>query len=383
VIVFHRYVGLILGIWLTLMGLSGSILVYYKEIDAALNPGLMHVDHRTAKPDVDMLLGKVRAKYPDRQVLYYERSGDSDLESYPFMLSKKLAMTPAGPDASGIMMQEGSADLEVFVDPADGKILGDRPYHTVLRTIHSLHEELLTPKPGQIIVALLGLTTVLSVIAGVVVWWRQSRRRLGKALKIDFSSPTPKLVRDTHTVMGIYVAVFLLVQATSGSLINTYFPLSMWISSTFGPAKPPMKMPPMPVGPPPPTITANAARDVGVSAHPNSDAVQIVFPIPNNPTYSVRIFPRDESRTRHLRQTMLTATGMKLFTFDPDTIPMPSRIFMAYSIWLHNGQFWGFPGRIVVLLTGLTLSTMFPTGLYMWLRRRKSRKARESQLAGA
>jgi uncharacterized iron-regulated membrane protein len=244
---------------------------------------------------------------------------------------------------------------------------------TVLRTIHSFHEELLTPKPGQIIVAFLGLTTVISIIAGVVLWWRQSKRRLGRALKIDVSVPTPRLMRDIHMVAGIYVSLFLLVQATSGSLINTYFPMMQWATKTFGAPPKMFPMPPAPATPPPP-ITANEARDIGVSAHENSDAVQIVFPIPNNPTYSVRIYPRDESRTRHLRQTMITATGKKLFVFDPETIPMPNRVFMAYTIWIHNGQFWGPVGRIIVLLTGLTLTTMFPTGLYMWLRRRKSKK---------
>lgn len=369
----HRYIGLFLGLWLTLIGLSGSILVFYKEIDSTLNASLIRVDHATPRPDVDMLIGKVRAKFPDRAVLFYERYGLSDRESYPFVLSKRLPMTKAGPDSSAIFDQTGAADLEVFVDPRDGTILGARRYETVLRLIHSFHEQLLIPKPGQMIVAFLGLTTILSVIAGVVLWWRQSRTRLKRALRIDFSSPTPKLVRDIHMVAGIYVALFLLIQATSGSLINTYFPLSQWVSSKFAPAMPmPAKnaAPPAPM-PMLPPITANRARDIGVAVHPASDAVQIVFPLPNNPTYSVRIFPRDQAVTRHLRQTMMTASGQTLFVFDPDTIPLPGRVFMAFTIWIHNGQFWGPAGRVIVLLTGIVLTTMFPTGLYMWLRRRK------------
>ena len=33
----HRYVGLVLGAWLTLMGLSGAILVFSKEIEQGID----------------------------------------------------------------------------------------------------------------------------------------------------------------------------------------------------------------------------------------------------------------------------------------------------------------------------------------------------------
>ena len=36
----HRYVGLLLGLWLFAIGSTGSMLAYYREIDVLLNPEL-------------------------------------------------------------------------------------------------------------------------------------------------------------------------------------------------------------------------------------------------------------------------------------------------------------------------------------------------------
>jgi uncharacterized iron-regulated membrane protein len=72
-------------------------------------------------------------------------------------------------------------------------------------------------------------------------------------------------------------------------------------------------------------------------------------------------------------------TGRIQFVFDPDKIPMPYRVPMAFTIWIHNGQFWGLPGRLIALMTGLTLTVLFPTGFYIWYRQRKSRKAMASR----
>ena len=37
-VVIHRWVGLLAGAWLVVVGLSGSFLSFYPEIDRALNP---------------------------------------------------------------------------------------------------------------------------------------------------------------------------------------------------------------------------------------------------------------------------------------------------------------------------------------------------------
>lgn len=373
---FHRYVGLVLGAWLTLMGLTGLVLVFHNELDGVFNGRLARVDHLTPKPDLDRLAAIVKAKHPDRALLLMERAGVSDYESYPFILSRRLPMTATGPDLSRLGDPDEALDLEVFVDPQDGTILGQRPYHTALRTLMALHEDLLLGKRGQPIVGGLGLLAFLSVVAGVVVWFQQNGKRPAKSLKLNIRAPTPKLMRDIHMVVGVYIALFLGLQTLSGAAINNYFPVSRWVEGLFTASKPVSPFAARPPAHEGPGIGANEARDIALAIHPASDPLYVQFPVAGRPNWSVRLFPRDQSKTRHLRQALITPTGEVVYTFDPDAIPYPGRIPMAFSIWIHNGQFWGLPGRLIVLLTGLCLTLFFPTGLYLWLRRRRMQRAR-------
>jgi len=82
------------------------------------------------------------------------------------------------------------------------------------------------------------------------------------------------------------------------------------------------------------------------------------------------------SKARHTRQVEVSAeTGLPFMRFDPDLLTTPQAFFNMWMIWIHNGHFLGMPDRLVVLATGVILSLLFPTGLYIWFRKRKSRVA--------
>lgn len=43
-ILIHRYVGLVMAVFLVVAGLTGSLITFYHELDAAINPSLMKVE---------------------------------------------------------------------------------------------------------------------------------------------------------------------------------------------------------------------------------------------------------------------------------------------------------------------------------------------------
>ena len=49
--------------------------------------------------------------------------------------------------------------------------------------------------------------------------------------------------------------------------------------------------------------------------------------------------------------------------------------FILWQRILHEGSAFGIPGRIITLLGGLLPSTLMVTGLLMWLRKRRARRA--------
>ncbi|MFO1427359.1 MAG: PepSY domain-containing protein [Steroidobacteraceae bacterium] len=74
----HRTLGLVLGAWLMLMGISGALLAFYWELDTAIARDLVLVDQTVARPDLDAMAAAVRRAYPDRVILSSERHGMND-----------------------------------------------------------------------------------------------------------------------------------------------------------------------------------------------------------------------------------------------------------------------------------------------------------------
>lgn len=351
-----------------LVGLSGALLVFYWEIDTAVTRDKFRVDHASVNPDFDAMLSVVRKAYPDRLVLSFERYGLSNTESYPFILTKQLPMTSAGPDMSGVKNLARAPALEVFVDPQADRIIGDRGYWTWFRLLRSFHMELFFPETGERIVGALGVVLLTTVIVGAIMWWNESKHRLGHALRLHPSAAKPRLFREIHTVGGIYVTLFLAQQACSGALVADLFPVQTVIRSLFGQS---FAWPPSDIGAETVTpITANAARDVALALHPNSDIVQLVFPNALFKYYSIRLYPTDQPKTRFTRQVFIDPkTGKIVLTFDPSGQSFFRRLSGLWMIWIHNGQFFGLPGRLILVATGLMLTLLFPTGLYLWLRK--------------
>ncbi|MFO1427361.1 MAG: PepSY-associated TM helix domain-containing protein [Steroidobacteraceae bacterium] len=191
---------------------------------------------------------------------------------------------------------------------------------------------------------------------------------------MNWSATRPRLYRDIHTVGGIYVTLLLALQAISGALIADLFPVQMllgrWLGSAENAATTVASMPAVQ----PPRIGANTARDIALGVHPSSTVVLVVFPNSLSNFYSVRLYPTDQPKTRYTRQVLIDpATGSIVRTFDPAQQSPARRFFGAWMIWMHNGQFFGLSGRVLLVATGLVLALLFPSGLYIWLRRRPAR----------
>ena len=139
----HRTVGLFLGAWLSIVGLSGALLVYWREIDTNLHPAYILTDAVPERPDIEAMRTVVQGAHPDRALLSFQRFGLDPRETYPFVLARP------GQNPRAIAELEEAGDLEVFVDPATHAIRAARPYRTPFRTLRYLHREFLVPASAR------------------------------------------------------------------------------------------------------------------------------------------------------------------------------------------------------------------------------------------
>lgn len=133
-LVLHRWVGLVLGTLIAVLGVTGSLLVYEDEIDEALNPELFSVDPGGRPLSPGRALASLRASAPTLE---------------PDLV--RLPVEPADPYVfHGPARDGGAPQSEVFVDPHTGRVLGRRPENGgVVGTLFRVHANLLGGPAGR------------------------------------------------------------------------------------------------------------------------------------------------------------------------------------------------------------------------------------------
>src|SRR4028118_114155 len=71
-LVLHRYIGVTVGILLAFVSLTGSSLIFWKEINVFLNPQMFQVVPQGDRVSVQFVVDTVRSAYPDWQLNFMD-----------------------------------------------------------------------------------------------------------------------------------------------------------------------------------------------------------------------------------------------------------------------------------------------------------------------
>jgi uncharacterized iron-regulated membrane protein len=151
----HRWLGLTVGIVAIIIGITGSILVFYQEIDAALlNQRIGQIEPTGDRLSLEIILEKVQANYQERQDLKFDSISPlekPDLVQVGFTDSKELS-------------------TEVNVNPYTGELLNTRVWDTsFFGRIFQLHYALLAGNLGIVIAGIAALFMfILGITCGLV-----------------------------------------------------------------------------------------------------------------------------------------------------------------------------------------------------------------------
>ena len=201
----HLWLSLPLGIVLTVVCLSGAVLVFEGEITRALHPELYRVaapaDARPLRPS--QLAGRIGGQMPDSlHLVSLQLSARSD---EPCMAAFR---------------ETGRKQLSV--DPYTGNVNGWTESPAFFGTVRKLHRWLLDPPPskgeksvGKAIVGVSTLALVLILVSGLILWIPRSRKALRNRLKVSYSDGR-RFWHDCHVSLGFYATLLLLVMALTG-----------------------------------------------------------------------------------------------------------------------------------------------------------------------
>lgn len=371
----HLYLALAVGFLFVLLGLSGSINVFYLEMDGLLNPKLRIEQTQGPYRPLDEIMASVRRAHASRAgswMLFMPRSGQPTLR----------AVYPKPEESAGKLF----APLMVDVDPYTGEILSSRFWGDTLTTIiYELHASLLLGKFGAAeagkigfkIVGFLGVFLFVSVATGLYLWWPRGGK-WRQAFTIKRGASAVRLNYDLHKTFGIYAAVVLLVLAFTGfsfAYRDWVRPAVAWFSPV---SAEPFKNPPELKSTPLPgaeSISVDRAVEVADRVFPGAELRWVATPDGPEGYYAVEKRQDGEANIRRPRSKVWVDqySGEILKVEDPNAFTA-GETFLNLLWPLHNGEALGLAGRILVCATGFVPLVLYVTGLIHWLKKRRARR---------
>ena len=194
----HLWAGVGVGLYIVLISLTGSVLVYRNELYRAATPKPVPVRPSGARLSEDELRAAAAHAYPGYRAVSISRESNPN-------------------EAVTIGLQRGNDHKERLFDPYTAVDLGDAvPLGILLVSrLLSLHDDLLAGSTGRSVNGLLALTVIVMALTGLVVWWPgigSWRRSLVVRRHVGWR----RLVWDLHSAIGFWTFVTILMFGLSG-----------------------------------------------------------------------------------------------------------------------------------------------------------------------
>jgi uncharacterized iron-regulated membrane protein len=365
----HKWLGIALGLWFALVGLTGAVLVFEDPVDAWLNPELLTTASRGERLPPERIVEIARSS-PGLAGVERVRLPVAEGEVY------RLQMRTA-PSRGG--RQER---VEATFDPASGALLGtrgtdsfalDRPH--LLRTVYEFHRNVLLGTTGSNIVGIAGFLLLASVVTGLVLAIPKKRAGWVRVVWINLRASVTRIVFDLHRSVGAVFLVLLLLTTITGAtlvylnyvrdLVNVFskvatFPVVPWVAGSRDDVAP-----------------LSQVIDTVRRGYPDRTITEIHLPLKATAGYLFYLHrPGDEYRLGDTIAWVHPVTA-ELLVERSDRTRSAGETLMHWLFPLHSGTAFGMPGMVAMCLTGLTPLLLVGTGLWVWLRKRRGEKIGE------
>lgn len=363
----HRWLGLVAACWLVLLGLSGSLLAFYPEIDRALNPDW--ATPQASGPDAPMqqVLDRARAAMPDRFLhSVFPANGPQDVHHVWF--------TPSAQDQGRMW--------EVLVDPVTTDVLGQREAvptlglsrRDLVNTVYTLHYNLLLGEAGSTLAGFVGLAALLSAISGLVLWWPRGGRTWRAQLGFKPGAAGVRRHFDLHRAAGSYGWLPLVVVLFTG--VTLTFPTQTEWLLGLGSGSAPPAPPGLPAGPLDPRVDADAVLARAVAHFPAARVRCLWLPQAAGPAWLVTLVePQGVGLAGGRGELWVHPFDGSVLALHRHADASPVQAYQSWELPLHNGSALGLPGRLLVCVLGLLPLCLAVTGLVIWWHKRRGRLA--------
>ncbi|MDR2823593.1 MAG: PepSY domain-containing protein [Prevotellaceae bacterium] len=375
----HLWLGIISGLVLFIVCLTGTLLVFERDIIKFWECDKYFVSYPNKLPlNIDDLVAKVEQNTNSKVCLVAMPNHRIDTTmSYIVVIKKE--------NSKNTETERNVRYEDYMIDPYTGEMLGKRvsPLRNFFIVITKLHTSLFLPSPiGKFVVGSATLIFVVIVLSGLCLWLPINfcnKKSWTNGLLIRFRKGKNQLLFDLHKTLGFYALIPILLMALTG-LAWSFQWYNKGVQMIFH---------------------AESSSNHRIKSSPkNSDARRLPLDFfdkkademlaPNKGGFRMFFIPDnndDSVMVIEYRQGMLQLAADDKIQFDQYTgealqfdhfenIPLGTKIISLFPV-LHYGRILGLPTKIIFFLACLIATTLPITGVIIWWR--KLRKIRKNE----
>jgi uncharacterized iron-regulated membrane protein len=357
----HLWLGIASGLVVIVVALTGSLLVFEDELEHLFQPSLYYVQvpASATRMSTDVLAADIKSQYPDYRL-------------------NSITIEPEANRTVIFTVRKGKGGkkgktIAIAVNPYTGQIIKamneqDRFYAFVLR----LHRYLLMGETGKVITGISCSIFTILIITGLVLWWpkRQNRKQ---RFRVKWNASFKRLNWDLHAVFGFYIQIFLLMIALTGLGWSYKWATNLVYYAFDGSLK---------------AVKFIAPKSLAVKNTAYLDKIltttneKLTYP----GTINIR-FGENDSLAVSAAKLNTTASVSNVSDFlyfqvgtgnlvqerlyENETAGTKARR-MFYPI--HTGSIYGWPTKIIALISALVAASLPVTGFMIWIGRKKKKK---------
>lgn len=351
----HKWLGLISGLIVFIVSITGCIFCFHDEIkDATRSHRKVEIEEKNYVAP-SLLQQKTKALFPKASadmVIFYgkDRSaivyGNLDGKAYHFYFN---------PYSAEFLHQE-DIENDFFV------------------IVEEIHMYLLLPQEiGKQVVGISTIIFVLMLISGIILWWPKKKKDFKNRVKIKWKAKWRRVNYDWHNVTGFYISIIAIVVAITGlSFSYEWVHDGMYVVGNFGKNYPEEH------------IVPKILPDLASAENPIDIALKTAM---KTKPHDEMFFVWDQGK----ENTIITGSYPKAWHFDHQTNlsfhPISGKLLKEHlyenksagmqlqemNYGLHTGQFFGLSGKIIAFLASLLAAALPVTGAIIFYGRKNKK----------
>jgi len=353
----HKWLGLISGLIVFIISITGCIFCFHDEIK-----DITRKEWRLVEPENKPFLLPSVLKEKAKEIA---------------PKNKASMISYYGKNRSAIVYTYSDTEnLYLYFNPYTGKYLKtENPKTDVFIIVEYIHLYLLLPDYiGKHIIGGATIIFILLLISGIIQWWPKRRSDIKRSFSVKWSAKWRRVNYDWHNTSGFYISLIAVIIAITG-LTFTYEWVGDGIYKTFnfGGDKAAETKTPV-IDTTKFDINSLAAVDQAfietMKLQPKAEMCFVTFPQQKSDIISTGAYPHT-LRYDHQSNYYFHPGDGKLMQSDPYDKKSLGLQVVEMNYGIHTGQILDLPGKIIAFIVSLIAAALPITGFVIWYGRNK------------